>query len=300
MIRHLQVLLATLGDLFRSPLNSIMSALVIGITMAIPAIGAMLISSAESVSSNWDISPQINVYLDDAISSGDIDSLLNEFNFVEGIGKTKVLTKEQALSEFKQISGLKDELDNLDENPLPTTIIISPSDDYNSHEKITELQGSLTKIDGIQGITVNFKWLERLNSVLSFLHSIAKIISVLLAIAIILVVSNTIGLQIQNRKQEIVITKLVGATDSFVKRPFLYFGATIGILGGIFCCIIYGLTYLALNQPIQQLASSYGSSFSLISLEWWHLASLLLIGSILGWLAAQLSVIRHLSAIVPK
>ena len=300
MIRHLQVLLATLGDLFRSPLNSIMSALVIGITMAIPAIGAMLISSAESVSSNWDISPQINVYLDDAISSEDIDSLLNEFNFVEGIGKTKVLTKEQALSEFKQISGLKDELDNLDENPLPTTIIISPSDDYNSHEKITELQDSLTKIDGIQGITVNFEWLERLNSVLSFLHSIAKIISVLLAIAIILVVSNTIGLQIQNRKQEIVITKLVGATDSFVKRPFLYFGATIGILGGIFCCIIYGLTYLALNQPIQQLASSYGSSFSLISLEWWHLASLLLIGSILGWLAAQLSVIRHLSTIVPK
>jgi len=300
MIRHLQVLMATLGDLSRSPLSSIMSALVIGITMAIPVIGAMLITSAESVSRNWDISPQINVYLDNTVNSDDTDSLLNELNFIEGIANTKLLTKDLALTEFKRVSGLKDELDALTDNPLPTTIIISPTDSYNSSEKIAELQANLIKYDGVQDITVNIEWLERLNSVLSFLRSIAKIISVLLAIAIILVVSNTIGLQIQNRKQEIVITKLVGGTDAFVKRPFLYFGATIGILGGIFCCAIYGLTYIALNHPIQQLASSYGSSFSLISLEWWHLACLLLLGALLGWLAAQLSVIRHLSTILPK
>ena len=300
MIRHLQVLMATLGDLCRSPLSSTMSALVIGITMAIPVIGAMLITSAESVSRNWDISPQINVYLDDAIDANDVDPLINEFNFIEGIADTKLLSKDQALAEFKRISGLKDELDSLDENPLPTTIIISPTGEYNSREKIAELKNNLIKMDGIQDITVNVEWLDRLNSVLSFLHSVAKIISILLAIAIILVVSNTIGLQIQNRKQEIVITKLVGGTDAFVKRPFLYFGATLGILGGIFCCIIYGITYLALNQPIQQLASSYGSSFSLVGLEWWHLVTLLAIGALLGWLAAQLSVIRHLATILPK
>lgn len=300
MIRHLQVFLATLGDLSRSPLNSIMSSLVIGITMSIPVIAAMLIISAESVSRNWDISPQINVYLDNSVHSGDIGSLLNEFNFIEGIAESTLLTKDQALTNFKQISGLQDELDSLEENPLPNTIIISPTENFNTPAKIAELKDSLTKIDGINDITVNIEWLERLNSVLSFLRSVAKIISILLAIAIILVVSNTIGLQIQNRKQEIVITKLVGGTDSFVKRPFLYFGATIGILGGVFCCIIYGITYLTLNQPIQQLAASYGSNFTLIQLEWWHLLSLIGLGAVLGWLAAQLSVIRHLAKILPK
>lgn len=300
MIRHLQVLLATLGDLSRSPLNSISSALVIGITMAIPVIGGMLISSAGSMSRNWDISPQINVYLNDAVAPNDTKALLNEFNFFAGVASTTLLTKDQALTEFKRLSGLEDELDTLEENPLPTTIIISPTSDYDSIDRITKLKNDLMKIDGVQNITINVEWLERLNSVLSFLRSTAKIISILLAIALILVVSNTIGLQIQNRRQEIVITKLVGGTDSFVKRPFLYFGATIGIFGGVFCCIIYALTYLALNQPIQRLASSYGSSFSLVNLQWWHLASLLLIGGLLGWLAAQLSVIRHLSSILPK
>ena len=300
MIRHFQVLLATLGDLFRSPLSSIMSALVIGITMAIPVIGAMLIASAESVSRNWDISPQVNVYLNNTIDDNNVNSLQKEFDFVEGIADTKLLTKDQALAEFKLISGLKDELDNLDENPLPITFIITPTEDFSNREKIIELQNNLIKFDAVQNITVNIEWLERLNSVLSFLYSVAKIISVLFAIAIILVVSNTIGLQIQNRRQEIVITKLVGGTDAFVKRPFLYFGATIGLLGGIFCCIIYALAYLALNQPIQQLASSYGSNFSLVNIEWWHLISLLAIGALLGWLAAQLSVIRHLAKILPK
>jgi len=106
MIRHLQVLMATLGDLFRSPLNSLMSALVIGITMAIPVIGAMLIISAESVTQNWDISPQINVYLDDSVNTNDIDSLLNEFSFIEGIAETRLISKDKALAEFKRLSGL--------------------------------------------------------------------------------------------------------------------------------------------------------------------------------------------------
>lgn len=300
LFRHLQVFMATLGDLFRSPLSSIMSALVIGITMAIPAIGFTLLNSAESMSRNWDISPQINVYLEDSVNENATAAIINEFEFIEGIAGTRLISKQQALQDFKRISGLGDELNALEENPLPTTIVVEPQIDYASADKIATLEQQLRKIDGINDISVNVEWLNRLNSVLNFLHSITKIIGLLLSIAIILVVSNTIGLQIQNRRQEIIITKLVGGTNAFVKRPFLYFGGILGLLGGAFCSAIYLICYLILEQPVQKLAISYGSNFSLVSLSGVHFLTFLLIGAMLGWLAAQLSVMRHLSAILPK
>lgn len=300
LTRHLQVILATIGDLFRTPLSTLMSAAVIGITLALPSIGFSLLESAQTLNANWDNKPKVHIYLSPDLIKDDIDAINNELQFAPGIADSTVISKDQALEDFKRISGLENELDTLENNPLPTTLIATPTPEFSTPEQLRVLQDSLQKIDGIDSVNMNIEWLQRFNAILSILRTLTLAISVLLAIAVVLVTSNTVRLLITDRRDEIVITKLVGATNAFVRRPFLYFGVMQGLLGGALACLIHIATHFAVNRPVQELAQSYDSSYSLVAPGATQLLGLLLIGSILGWLAARLSVARHLHQIKPR
>ncbi len=300
IIRHIQVLFATLGNLFRAPISTVMNASVIGITLAIPMVCLNLLDSAESLNRSWDSKPQVNLYLEADLDESDVSAIIHELEYTAGLEKAEVISKEQALEEFKRLSGLQEELSSLDENPLPVTIIALPTEAFSTPDGLQQLEASLKKIDGIADISMNIEWIKRFNAILTFMRSLALIIGLLLAIAIVLVTSNTVRLLIMDRKKEIIITKLVGGTNTFVRRPFLYFGVILGLAGGLLASLIHIVTHYALNQPIQQLAESYNSQFSLATLSLQQFGWTLLTGAILGWLAARISIARHLSKIKPS
>ena len=298
--RHLQVLLATVGDVFRTPLSTLMNVMVIGITLALPSIGLSLLESAQTLNATWDSKPKVHIYLAPDLAPEDITLINNELQLAEGVASSTVITKEQALDDFKRISGLDTELQALDSNPLPTTLIATPTDAFSTPAQLQLLQTSLQKIDGIDSVNMNIEWLQRFNAILSILRTLTLTVGALLAIAVVLITSNTVRLLITDRREEIVIAKLVGATNAFVRRPFLYFGVMQGLLGGALACCIHLITHITLNQPVAALAQSYDSSYSLTAPGAVQLLSLLLIGGVLGWLAARLSVARHLHQIKPR
>lgn len=298
--RHLQVFFSTLGELFRSPMNTLLNATVIGITLAIPTLAYVSVNSAKTLTNAWEVQPQVNLYLEDDYKESDISAMIEEIGFIEGVSSTRLIPKAEALKQFKASSGLADELDSLKVNPLPNTLIVTPKTEHSGESEVTTLVENLLKIDGIKEHSVNMDWLSRFNSLLAFGRSLFLILAALLSIAVLLVINNTVGLLIRERKQEIIVTQLVGGTNSFIKRPFLYYGALLGLIGSLIAILIYVVAHFLLQQPIEELAKTYNSQFTLASLSIKEIGILCFTGLILGWLASQFAVIRQLHKIKPK
>lgn len=299
-MRFFQTLLRAWQDLLKTPSASLANILVIGIALSIPTVGYGLSMSASKLSFALEHKPHINVYIDPAASVNDIEAIQEELNFTEGVKSKKTISKEQALKSFEEASGITNILESLASNPLPTTIVITPHDDVLNSDGLQSLIDKLKKIDGIDDVQVNQEWLERLNIITEFTTTIVLVLAGLIACAIIFILSNTIRLLISNRKNEIIVSKLVGATDRFVRQPFLYLGFLYGLLGGLVAFGTYWLVIFLLQNPVNEFANSYKTNFSLYQLNNQDSAIIILGAAILGWLAARLSVNRHLSDIKPK
>lgn len=303
-MHHIKTIIRTFSDLAKAPLSTLTNTLMIGISLSLPIIGYALIKSTENLSFALEHKPHINIYISPLTPAIDISAIENELKFTEGVKSQRTISKQQALKEFEESSGIKDILKSLNKNPLPTTIIVTPMNSHLSSNGIQKLKDKLSKIDGIDDIQVNQEWLERLNSVTNFANTLLLVFTSLIATAILLTLSNTIRLLISTRKNEILISKLVGANDSYVRRPFLYLGFLYGLLGG---AIAYGITTVVLftlQQPVNKFSLSYDNShsaiFDLYSLNITEIAIVLVGSALLGWLAARLSVGKHLSAIKPR
>jgi len=300
VLQHIRAFSRTGKDFFRKPTASLVNILSVGVALSLPLAGYGLIKSAESLSFAFEHQPHINVYLNPSANQFDIDAIIGELDFTEGIAKKTVITKTQALADFEKSSGINNVLEHLKENPLPTTIVITPSDDFLDSVNIEKLKNQIEKIDGIDEVQINQEWLDRMKNIISFASAIVSGISILVCTAIIFTLSNTIRLLISTRTNEILVGKLVGATDRFVRLPFLYTGFLYGALGGLTAYGIYLACRLALQKSVSQLAASYQSSFSLHSLTLNEILILILGSAILGWLAARVSVAAHLHRINPR
>lgn len=300
LFRHIQVFIRSCQDLLSQPLATLANVLTIGIALSLPTIGYGLIKSVESLSFAFENKPHINIYISPQASSIDIDSIIAELNFTDGIASKKVISQAEALTAFEQTTGIRDILKSLPENPLPTTIVINPEDNYLDTRQLLNLKETIEKIDGIDEVQINQVWLERMRTLISFAENIVFIIVILVSTAIVFTLANTVRLMITNRQDEIMVGKLVGATDSFVRRPFLYIGSLYGMLGGITAYLIYLFCFYHLQQPIKELAASYQTTFTLYQLNWQQCCLLIGCSSFLGWLAARFSVATHLQQIKPQ
>jgi len=299
-MRFIQMLLRAWQDLFKHPFSALANILVIGIALAIPTVGYGLTMSVTELSFALEKKPHINIYLSTTIDESSAEAILDELSFTEGIQDKYLISKEQALEAFQKASGIDNIIDSLENNPLPTTIVVTPSDEYLTSDLLQSLIDNIQKIDGIDEIQVNQEWLERLNMIKNFATTIVLILAILVACAIIFILSNTIRLLIATRKSEIIVSKLVGASDSFVRQPFLYLGFLYGLLGGLTAYAIYWIVLYFLQAPIDELASSYDTNFFLYQLNDIDSATVILGAAVLGWLAARFSVGRHLQSIKPK
>lgn len=297
LLRHAQTLFFTLGKLWRTPLSTAMTVAVIGIALALPAGLQVLINNTRALSGAWDASARVSVYLQNNATGAQARELADKLRQRADIAGLEYVTPEQALEQFTQFSGLGDVASALDKNPLPPTLIIQPAD--TRPDAVSALADSLRKEPLAAKVQLDTRWLKRLNAILDIIRRGVIVIAVLFGLAVIVVTSNTIRLDIQNHRPEIEVQKLVGATDGFIRRPFLYTGLWYGISGGLMAWLITGISLLVLDGPVHELAGLYGSDFDLRGLPLDTVALMLGAGALLGWLGSWTAVTRHLGAIEP-
>ena len=293
-----RVLFATLGRLCREPVSTFMTAAVIGITLALPAALHTLVANLSALSYSWEGALQASLFLKDTVSAEHGRELALKLQARRGIARAAYVSREQSLAEFRELSGFGEALDLLTDNPLPAVIVVTPVRELDQ-SAVGRLVDELGRLPEVEVAKLDQKWLERLYAILAIVERAVLIVSVLLAVAVVVTVGNTIRLDIENRREEIVVMKLIGAPDGFIRRPFLYTGIWYGVFGGGIAWALVDGALRALAGPAQRLAGLYESSFRLSGIAWD--AGLMLVGAgvLLGVLGSAFTVGRHLSRYEP-
>ncbi len=296
---HGQVAADSLHRLLAQPASSAMTWLVIGIALALPASLHVGLSNLQELGQAWDSSARLSLYLSLDATDEQGRALAASLREDAAITAVAYTDRATALAEFRQLSGFGDVLDGLGDNPLPALISVEPLPSL-SPEALQALQERLQRLPGVDSVQLDLEWLQRLYALVQLGQRLAMTLASLLALGVVLVIGNTIRLAIENRREEIVVTKLVGGTDAFVRRPFLYTGLWYGLGGGLCAWLIVGSGLWVMQGPVTRLAGLYGSSFSLAGLGAGATVLLWLAGGLLGLGGAWLAVARHLGAIEPR
>ena len=298
-LRHLQVFFYSLGQLMRSPLSLLMTSAVIGIALALPAGLHIVLKNVQSISGDLDSAAQISLFLKKSTSERQAQQLLSQIRKMPQINSVQYISRQQALAEFKRLSGFGNALKALEKNPLPAVIVVQPSITQSNARTTQALVSELQAKPHVDIAQLDMQWINRLYSIMDIIRRGVVILTGLLALAVLLVIGNTIRLAIQNRRDEIVIIKLIGGTDRFIRRPFLYTGFWYGLLGGLIALLLVVSSLLLLSGPIEALTQSYESPFSMQIIDF-NSSSWLILGSILlGLSGSWVAVERHLREIEP-
>lgn len=297
--RHASTAAAAFGRLAKQPFSSLMTILVIGVTLALPAAMHLVIKNAQSISASWDNALDFSVYLKADTSSEDAQRLADIIVQRADVAQVTFISAEDAMADFREHSGFGEALDHLTVNPLPHTLVVRPSDVNTelSMGLLNEELGNLPEADFVQ---VDTEWVQRFHAMLDILQRAITMGAGLLGAAILVIIGNTIRLDIQNRREEIEVTKLIGASNAFVRRPFLYTGVWYGLGGGILALalVLYGL--FALKDPVARLAGLYNSSFEVLALDFLESGMIIATGVVLGLIGSWIAAARHMRRIEPR
>lgn len=296
--QHLHALVFTLGRLWRSPAGSLLTAAVIGVTLALPAGLHILVKNVSAVSGRWQGAASVSLFLKDPVADDRGRQLTLELAKRPDVARTEYVSRERSAAEFRALSGFGDALDALHDNPLPAVIVVTPQASQ-TPATVDAMARALARLPEVDQVKLDRKWLERLYAVLAIVRRGVWLTAAMLGLAVIVIVGNTIRLDIQNRRDEIVVMKLVGASNAFIRRPFLYTGWWYGLAGGALAWLLVQAGLLALSGPAQRLAGLYQSDFSVSGLGGTGALAVLGGGIALGWLGAFWTVTRHLSRIEP-
>lgn len=298
--RHAQVLLASLGRLVRAPLATLMTSAVIGIALALPVGMHVVINNLQNISGGWEHGASISLFLKQEIDDQQAAALADKLRQHQRIESIQLVSKAAALDEFRRLSGFGEALQALDDNPLPALLVVQPKANFSDAQSAQHLVQELEMLPEADVVKLDLQWVQRLQALARIAQRGVAVLTSLLGLAVLLVIGNTIRLEIQNRHAEIEINKLIGATNAFIRRPFLYTGLWYGVFGGVLAWILVSLSIGLLSGPVASLASLYQSTFELASLDGAG-ALLLLSGSAgLGLAGSWLAVARHLSMIEPS
>jgi len=297
LLHHLKSLLFSLDKIYQAPTTTIMTVAVIGITLSLPGGFYLFLKNIDAVAGDFRSSSQIGLYLDLSIGEKQARALEKQIAKMENVTSTQFISRESSLEEFRQNSGFGKSIDTLSSNPLPHTIIVEPveADTFT----VRNLLNSLQAMPEVAIAKLDTEWLERLYTIIEIAKRSVIIITILFAFAVLLIIGNTIRLDIQNRYQEIIVTKLIGATDAFIRRPFLYGGIWYGLLGGIISWLIVEIGYLAIAGPLERLNLLYQSDMGLITFSFHDFIILITSSTLLGLAGSWIAVARHLNQIEP-
>lgn len=294
---HRVTLVQSLRDMVSEPLQTAMTVLVIAIALALPGALFLAVENLERLSGNVKASTQLTVFLEFGVEEKTIETLEIQLQTLVGVSSISYISPEQALTEFQALSGFGSALDYLAESPLPAVFVVQP--DSVKLDRAGEIADQISKLSGVDQVQIDMQWLQRLRSMLEIGEKLITALSITLGLGVLLAVANTIRMAIQSRTDEIIVIRLVGGTDGYVRRPFLYTGLIFGLSGGLVSVLLLWGSVNWLNSSIEVLASLYESRFVLHGLSIWSLLGILGGGALLGLLGAWVAVRRHLRGIEP-
>ena len=279
--------------------SSLMTWLVIGIALALPVGLDVALDNVNKLSAGWDSPSQLSLFLADDVDSERALLVAEDIQARDDVENVLFVSREDALAEFSALSGFADVLASLEGNPLPHLLLVTPVADLGG-TATGGLRSQLAERSEVAEAVLDMEWLQRLNSLMELSRRLVMAIGALLVLGVVLILGNTIRLAIENRREEIVIVKLVGGSNPFVRRPFLYTGLWYGVGGGLFAAILVSASLWFLGAPVTELAALYQSEFTLTGLGLMGALNLLILGGLLGLAGAWLAVTRHLATIEPR
>ncbi|MGB7740539.1 MAG: permease-like cell division protein FtsX [Steroidobacteraceae bacterium] len=298
--RHVQTLVGSLGRLWQQPFATMLTIVVIGIALALPACLHVLVQNVRVASGGWNSALDISVYMKPNASLDQAKRAVERIRQRRDVDEVTLIEADAALAEFRRNSGFGAALDALKDNPLPHALVVRPDAEFREAGRVQALSKELEKIDGVDIVQLDTEWVSRFNAILDVIRRGVFLAAVLFALGILVIIGNTIRLDIENRRGEIEVTKLVGGSDAFVRRPFLYNGVWYGLAGGLIAGLIVATVVAVLSAPVQRIAGLYGSQFELQGVGVIGWIALLLGGALLGWLGSFIVATRELREIEPK
>ena len=298
LLVHLDTLRESLARLLHQPVASALNVIVMGIALSLPAGFYLGLNNLQAFSRQLSSDPQVSIFMAVDAGTADVAAVEQRLKSNPDIGRVEFISRDQALARLKRSAGLSDVLANLGRNPLPDAFVVTARS--NDPATLEALHNQAVKWAKVEHVQLDAEWARRLDAALNVGRALVTLLAILLAVALVAVTFNTIRLQILTRRDEIEVSKLIGATNPFIRRPFLYFGALQGLAGGLAAWAIVAVGVLVLNIQLADLSGLYGALFKL---EWpgpGDTLILLAFSALLGWLGAWLSVSRHLWLIEPQ
>jgi cell division transport system permease protein len=298
--RHVQTLVGSLGRLWTQPFATLLTVLVIGIALALPACLHVLVANVRAASGGWGNALDISVYMKPAATLEQARQAEKRIAQRRDVEDVTLIEADDALAEFRKDSGFGEALDALKDNPLPHALVVRPAAGFREPATVETLSAELRKVEGVDLVQLDTAWVSRFNAILDVVRRVVLLAAGLFALGILVIVGNTIRLDIENRRDEIEVTKLVGGSDGFVRRPFLYNGVWYGLGGGLVAWLTVTVVISLLGEPVQRIAGLYGSSYRLHGLGFEGSVVLLVGGVLLGWLGSFIAATREIRGIEPK
>jgi cell division transport system permease protein len=299
LAHHRSSLATSYARLLASPMQSLLTALVVAIALTLPALLILSLQNLQALGGNWDASPRLTLFLKEGVSDAARENFERQLSEDVRVADFEYLSQEQALDDFQRLSGFGDVLESLDNNPLPASYEISPASELASTDQQAALAQTYQEHALVEDVLIDMAWVQRFNALTELAEKVVYGLAALLCLGALLAIGNTVRLVIESRKEEIVVIKLVGGTDGFVRRPLLYTGGLYGLAGALLSCLIIALAVTGVEATIEHLVELYQSEFRLHGLSFIQMLGLLGLGAVLGWLGALLAVGRHLRAIEP-
>ncbi|WP_109128846.1 permease-like cell division protein FtsX [Aggregatibacter segnis] len=299
-VQSVYVLRAVLADLLKRKFATLLTVLVIAVSLTIPTVSYLLWKNIHHATTQFYPESELTVYLHKNLSEEDANLVVEKIRQQEGVESLNYISRQESLNEFRHWSGFSEELDVLDDNPLPAVVMIKPTKAFNESQQRNELRENLDKIKGVQEVRLDNDWLEKLTALTWLVAHVAIFCTLLMAVAVFLVIGNSIRADVYSNQANIEVMKLLGATDQFILRPFLYTGMIYAALGGFFACIFSSLTIGYFTGAVKYVTDIFAVSFNLNGLGLVEFLFLLVVCVIMGYIGAWLSATRYIRLLDKK
>ena len=293
--QHGRAVSAAAAKIGAQRMTSTLGALVIGIALALPAGGYALLANLSGLAQRTSLEPQLSLFMSPEAKAVESEALGKRLRADPRLAAIRFVPRDEALAAMRRTGALAEVFAAMERNPLPDAFVLRPRDAV--PDALDQLAAEYRKLQGVAHVQIDSDWARRLAALIRFAQAAIFLLGALLGLGLVAVTFNTIRLQILTQREEIEVSKLLGATDSFIGRPFFYLGAAQGLAGGAVALGIVSLSLVVLNHAVSALAASYDASFELSHLALADAAALVVLAALLGWLGAYLSVSIYLRKI---
>lgn len=286
-------------DLFKRKFGTLLTILVIAVSLTIPTVSYLLWKNTSQAASEFYPEPELTVYLHKNLAENDVQSVVERIRQFDAdkIESLNYISRQQSLEEFRTWSGFGEALDILDDNPLPAVVVLKPKNNFTSPEDMLAFRDGLQKIKGVQEVRLDNGWLEKLTALTQLIARVAVTCTVLMFIAVFLVISNSVRSDVSNSRASIEVMQLLGATDHFIARPFLYTGMVYGFFGSILALLFSAMTISYFTGVVRYVSDMFTVKFELHGFDLSEICLIIVSSVFLGWLSAKIATNRYIQKI---